>query len=87
MKSLLSALSLPVILAVASGCSTTHQLQPSRTVSHTVGAGYQEPVFLSPLTVSIPRENLDRYACLHGDPLICNCRGRIASSCDCRCPR
>jgi hypothetical protein len=35
--------------------------------------------------VTVPVEYLDRYECATGKPLMCECMGRVSSTCDCHC--
>jgi hypothetical protein len=39
----------------------------------------------SSAVVTADRDYIDRYVCANEKPLVCQCLGRISSSCDCHC--
>lgn len=65
-----------ILCAATSGCSTTSQQY---------ALPYEEPVFLDFAMLEIERDQLHRYACLTGAPLLCNCAGKLTRTCECRC--
>jgi len=43
------------------------------------------PYFLQPGLVTVDRDYMNRYVCLDGMPLICQCLSRLSQTCDCEC--
>lgn len=65
---------LALITLLSTACTTMTQ-QPVSS----------QPVFLGFQRLDIQRDYLDRYTCTDGKPLMCTCRSRLSTTCDCAC--
>jgi hypothetical protein len=72
------------IALLLGGCSAFDDLSSG---PHALGNYSQSSTFFLTdiMPVRAPKEMLDRYACASELPLICECIGRVASTCDCHC--
>jgi hypothetical protein len=71
------------LLLLLGGCAVTYSTDmPPNPVSP---AAFDQPVYLTSRPMSIPREYLYRYSCPTNQALLCDCTGRVAKSCLCRC--
>ena len=92
------ARSIAQIAAVAlclGGCSTLHGGSSVSRQFRDIGITYRPngPVYADPskiylrdaMPVQVQTEYLDHYACAAGGPVMCECFGRVTSTCDCHC--
>ena len=43
-------------------------------------------LYLKPASVAVVRTEMrDRYACVSGKPMMCQCMSRLGGDCECRC--
>jgi hypothetical protein len=71
------ALPLFFLVAALFGACTTLPPQPASSL----------PYFLDSKPQQVRRDVINRYACLTGSPLICQCTSRFSGNCDCQCPQ
>ena len=55
------------------------------TSTPTLSPATNTPYFLQPGLVTVDRDYMNRYVCLDGMPLICQCLSRLSQTCDCEC--
>jgi hypothetical protein len=75
-------------LGGASGVSSPSQFRDIGLTYRPNGPVYADPskIYLrGALPMQVQTEYLDYYACATGGPVMCECFGRVTSTCDCHC--